>query len=286
MSTNHRFSLRAMTSLTVSMSFLILALSGVILYLSPKGRVANWTGWSMIGVSKEGWGSAHTTMALLFLVASAAHIAYNWRPLVKYLKMPLAAGAKRSRSEMFGALALTLAVFFGTLYSLPPFGAVAELGENIKQYWETQSVIGPYAHAEEDSLEAFANKLGRGPEELRERLASKGLAVEDMSQTVKDLAHQNNMTPASLFAVLSSGGAAAGPSGNYASRGGAGAGGFGRKSLAQVCAEGNVELETAIARLQQRGITATGEDNVRTLADGVNITPGELLSAAGIDTGH
>ncbi|MBX3180703.1 MAG: DUF4405 domain-containing protein [Candidatus Hydrogenedentes bacterium] len=286
MNTNRKFNLRAMTSLTVSMSFLMLTLSGVILYLSPKGRVANWTGWSMIGLSKEGWGSAHTTMALLFLVASAAHIAYNWRPLLKYLKMPLAAGAKRSRAEMAGALALTLMVFVGTLYSVPPFGAVAELGENIKQYWEMRSVVGPYPHAEEDTLEMFANKLGRGPEELQERLASKGLAVDDMSQTVQELAHQNNMAPASLFALLSSGGAAAGPSGDYASRGGAGGGGFGRKTLAQVCAEGNVDLESAIARLHQRGIAATGQDNVRTLADRVNMTPGELLAAAGIDTGH
>ena len=40
-----KLDLRALTTLTVMMSFIVIAISGTILYLSPKGRVANWTGW-------------------------------------------------------------------------------------------------------------------------------------------------------------------------------------------------------------------------------------------------
>lgn len=291
MSNERKFNTRALTTLTVTMSFLIIATSGVILYVSPKGRVANWTGWSMAGLTKEGWASIHTTMAILFLLASALHIVYNWRPLLKYLKMPLAEGVKRSQAEMIGAVALILVVILGTLYSVPPFSTVGALGENIKSYWETRSVAGPYVHAEDDTLAAFAQKLGREESDLLERLASKGYATDNMNLKVKELAEQYDVTPATLFSALSSGGAGVGPAGEHGAMGAGpggpgGGGGFGRKSLAQVCTESNVDLDTAIAALKAKGITASGSDNVRTLANRAGMNPGELLEAVGVATGH
>lgn len=286
MDTKKKFNTRALTTLTVTLSFLLLSFSGIMLYASPKGRVANWTGWSLFGLTKEGWGSAHTTMALLFLLGSALHVVYNWRPLLKYLKMPLAAGVKRSRSEMLGAAALVLVVFLGTLWGLPPFSTVGAIGEDIKNYWETRSIAGPYIHAEDDTLAAFAQKLGRGQDDLLERLASKGYAAEDVNMKVKDLADHYDVTPAALFAALSSGGAGEAHGSPGAGFGGAGGGGYGRKTLAQVCADSDIDLNAAIARLKDRGIAANGSDNVRTLADGAGMNPGELLNVAGIETGH
>jgi len=272
------------------MSFLIIALSGVILYVSPKGRVANWTGWSMAGLTKEAWGSIHTTMAILFLLASLVHIVYNWRPLVKYLKMPIADGVKRSKSEMLGAAGLTLVVILGTLYGVPPFSTVGNVGEHIKTYWETRSVAGPYAHAEDDTLAAFAQKLGREESDLLERLAMKGSTTDNMNLKVKELAAQYDVTPAALFSALSSGGAAVGPAGDRSPTGegfGApGGGGFGRKSLAQVCTESDVDLDTAIAALKAMGVTANGTDTVRSLANNAGMNPSELLEAVGLATSH
>jgi hypothetical protein len=258
-----------------------------MLYVSPKGRVANWTGWSLFGLSKESWASAHTTMAVLFLLVCALHIVYNWRPLLNYLKMPLAKGMKRSNSEVIGALAITLVVFLGTLWGLPPFSTVGTIGENIKNYWEVQSVTGPYAHAEEDTLDAFARKLGREQAELLERLATKGYAAADTNTTIKALAAQYDVSPATLFTALSSGGAGVGPVEGHGFAGeGAGGGGYGRKTLAQVCAESQIDLNTAIGHLKERGIEASGNDNVRTLANSAGLNPGELLETLGVKSGH
>jgi hypothetical protein len=49
-----RFQLRGFVSLLLTLFFLALSFSGVMLYLTPRGRVANWTGWSMLGLEKRG----------------------------------------------------------------------------------------------------------------------------------------------------------------------------------------------------------------------------------------
>lgn len=296
MSKEKKFNTRSLVTLTVAMSFLTIAVSGLVLYISPKGRVANWTGWSVAGLGKEEWASIHTTMALLFLTFSAVHIWNNWRPLMNYIKKPVATGVKRSKSEMLAAAALTLVVLLGTMYRVPPFSTVGEVGESFKNYWEARSVAGPYVHAEDDTLAIFAQKLGREESDLLERLATKGYATDNLDVKLKDLAEQYDVTPAMLFAALSSGGAGVGPAGEHGERGegfgpgafGApgGGGGYGRKSLEQVCAESNVDLATAIAALKDKGVTANGGDNVRTLATNAGMNPGELLEAVGIKTGH
>jgi hypothetical protein len=292
MSNERKFNTRSLVTLTVAMSFLTIAISGLVLYISPKGRVANWTGWSVAGLGKEDWAGLHTTMALLFLTFSAVHIWNNWRPLMNYIKKPVAAGVKRSKSEMLAAVTVTLGVLLGTLFGIPPFSTIGALGENMKSYWEARSVSGPYIHAEDDTLADFARKLGREEGDLMERLAAKGYATNNANLKVKDLADQYNITPAALFAALSSGGAGVGPAGDHGNGGGGPAGfagpggGFGRMSLAQVCTESNIDLDTAIAALQKMGITAQGTDNLRTLANNAGMNPGELLEAVGIKTGH
>ena len=87
--------IRAITSLTITLSFALMAFSGIILYLSPKGRVANWTGWTMAGLGKESWGGVHTTIGILFLLASALHLLYNWKVFLNYLKKPFASSAAK-----------------------------------------------------------------------------------------------------------------------------------------------------------------------------------------------
>lgn len=283
MTTKKKTDFRAMTSLTVLMSFVMIAFSGSILYLSPKGRVANWTGWTMAGLTKEGWGAAHTTMAILFLVACVIHLVYNWRPMLKYLKRPLASATKRNRVEMAAALAITLTVFLGTLWSVPPFSTVGAIGEDIKVYWETHSIAGPYIHAEDDTLVAFAEKIGRDENDLRERLAAKGYVTDDMTMKVKELAAHYDVSPATLFAAILRGD----PEAKLAPAGRPGGGfGYGRMTLDQVCEGHGIPLDKAIARLREHGITANGSDTVRTLAVDAGMNPGELLSLAGIDTGH
>jgi len=50
------FNWRGFTSLLLAAGFLILAGSGLVLYASPRGRVANWTDWEVLGLTKHEWG--------------------------------------------------------------------------------------------------------------------------------------------------------------------------------------------------------------------------------------
>ena len=54
-----RFAWRSMTSVLIAASFLILVLSGVLLFVSPPGRIANWTNWTILGLRKHDWIGLH-----------------------------------------------------------------------------------------------------------------------------------------------------------------------------------------------------------------------------------
>jgi len=47
------FQLRAMISVLLALAFPALLVSGLVLFVSPPGRVANWTDWRLFGLSKH-----------------------------------------------------------------------------------------------------------------------------------------------------------------------------------------------------------------------------------------
>jgi len=79
-------SLRRFISLSISFSFLIMSYTGIILFLSPKGRVANWTNWELFGLDKTQYTNLHVTFMVLFLLGMFFHIYLNWGSLLNYLK--------------------------------------------------------------------------------------------------------------------------------------------------------------------------------------------------------
>ena len=266
---NKRFNMRVLTSLTVTVSFLCLAVSGIVLYFTPKGRVAHWTGWTMFGLEKEEWAGVHTMLAILFVVASAVHIYFNWRPLLRYFKDAIAKGMK-NRAELGAAVLIALVFFVGALRMWPPFGTVLHWGEQIKNYWERRSAAAPYAHAEESTLAEFAENVGIPPGELAEQLTAKGYEISDLSMTVGDLARKHRMSPSQLFEAL--------PKVHSAPPHGLLPGsGYGQKTLRQVCDETGIELKQAVAVLERRGLRASGGDSIKSLAAQVGMRPRELV---------
>jgi len=74
-----RFHWRAFVTLYVTLSFVLLAASGIVLYVAPPGRVANWSRWTLGALDRHGWQAVHTVFALLFVLAGAFHLWFNWR---------------------------------------------------------------------------------------------------------------------------------------------------------------------------------------------------------------
>ena len=79
------YALRRFISLCISFSFLTMSYTGVVLFLAPKGRIANWTNWELLGLDKTQYTNLHVTFMVLFLVGMLFHIYLNWRALFIYL---------------------------------------------------------------------------------------------------------------------------------------------------------------------------------------------------------
>ena len=75
--TRERFHWRAFVSLLVVLGFVILGTTGIGLYLTPAGRIANWSGWTLAGLTKAQWQAVHMVFGFLFVIAGAFHLAVS-----------------------------------------------------------------------------------------------------------------------------------------------------------------------------------------------------------------
>ena len=68
----------AKTTVLAALSFIGMVFTGVILFVVPPGRIANWTGWTLIGLTKHQWIGLHDWFSVIFIAASVFHIYLNW----------------------------------------------------------------------------------------------------------------------------------------------------------------------------------------------------------------
>ena len=196
-----KFQMKAFISLLLSLLFLVLGFSGVILYLVPRGRVANWTGWTMLGLEKQGWQAVHMNIALLFLIVAGLHLYLNWGMFWSYIKKK-ASFSVNLKLEMLVAILIAGGVLVGTIKGVSPFGALMTLNYRIKDYWEREPVTAPIPHAEELSLGQLAGKLDVPIEQVIEALKQEGIAVENDTTTIAQLAEKNRLTPSDVYAAI------------------------------------------------------------------------------------
>jgi hypothetical protein len=159
--TQRRFSAKGFTSLLLACSFLVMGVSGILLYVTPRGRLANWTDWTLFGLGKEGWAAVHIMGSLLFLIVAAVHLTLNWTMFWGYVKKKAVAGLNLKR-EMALAAAITAAIVAGTLYGLPPFSTVVAWRHEIKDYWERRSAQGERIEGDGEAGECEGQGLGPG----------------------------------------------------------------------------------------------------------------------------
>jgi hypothetical protein len=264
--------MRKITSLTSLLSFIFLVVTGIVLYVTPQGRVAYWTGWRLAGLGKTDWTNIHILAGVLFLLSSLLHIYYNWRPLVNYFK------DKEKRLAVFSpefntSLAVTLAFVLGAYFGLPPFGWVLDFNERLKENAALEYGVPPYGHAELSSLESFTRRTRMDPDKALERLKSQGIAVEDTRQTLQEIAHRNETTPQGLYRIMKS----------EEDVEGSGRGlppfppaGFGRRSLEDVCREYGLDPFGITRALTARGVEADPESTVREIAGKNSMRPHDL----------
>ena len=266
--TPHRFQWRAFTSVLITISFITLAVTGVMLFVSPPGRVANWTNWTLLGLTKREWIGLHVGFSALFLAVTFFHLVFNWRPLLGYFKDRWTRRLGL-RWEWAGALAAFGLVFAGIQSGLPPFSALLSLSESVKEIWDQPAQRAPIPHAELLTLAELAEKAGVSLPEAVARLEAKGIQGASSDIVVDELARQNQRAAQQLYAMIlgepTRGGAGHGAGLGGGGPGGAG-GGPGWKTLTQFCAEEGLDVDQALARLKAKGLTASSGQTLREIA--------------------
>ena len=169
--------LRKTASLTALLSFLLLMLTSVILYIVPAGRVAYWADYQLFGLSKTEWGNLHINLGVLFLLAILLHTVYNWKVLATYLKNKVKQ-FKLFTLEFNLALLITLLFAVGTYCAVPPFSIILQFGESLSAKANAFYGEPPYGHAELSSLKTFTSKLGLELDESVRLLLTAGIEIE------------------------------------------------------------------------------------------------------------
>ncbi|MFC1596754.1 DUF4405 domain-containing protein [Planctomycetota bacterium] len=196
-----RFSTRGFTSLLLTLSMMVMFFAGVMLYLTPRGRVANWTDWTLIGLGKEQWAALHMNASLLFVTVAVLHLILNWSMFFGYLKKKTVAGLNMKK-ELMLATVIALVCVAGTISNLPPFSSVAALNEEIKDYWELRAARAPVPHADELTLEEFAGQVNLAVDDLTAVLHKEGFDASDTHRTVGELGRQKGVAPSAVLAAV------------------------------------------------------------------------------------
>lgn len=277
------FNWRSYVSVLTALSFIGMTFTGIILFFVPPGRIANWTGWTMLALTKQQWIGLHDWFSIIFVIASVFHLYLNWKPFVGYFKSKLTR-AFSLRAEWALAVVTCIAVFICTLVGVKPFSSLLAWGERIKRSWDSPRQSAPIPHAELLSLEELAEKTsGVDLETMLSNLKTKGIEVESPNVVLGELAETHSMTPARLYEIAlgqaASGVGGGGRRGQAGSEDGLGGGpgrGFGRMTLKQYCEQMDLDLDASVKKLKQAGLTVSVDMTIRDIADSTGTHPSEI----------
>ncbi|NTV06798.1 MAG: DUF4405 domain-containing protein [Chlorobiaceae bacterium] len=200
---NKSFSWRVFTSFGLFLSFLMLLVSGVILYIFPGGRGPGFF-WEMGGLTKPAWQNQHIIFGFAFSLLSLVHLFFiNWQAFISYLKTKTSQGMKRP-AELVTIVVLSSFVGIGTYAGIQPFSGILALGKGISKSWENKAITAPVLQTERMTLVELSQQpgLGNDPEALEIKLVHAGLQVDSQRQTLAEIAAINGLTAESVYAIL------------------------------------------------------------------------------------
>ena len=263
--------IRKITSLTMLISFVLCILTSVIIYIMPYGRVTYWSNWQLWGLNKTQWRELHLNLGILLLLAGFLHVYYNWKPITAYLNN------KVKRMKVFTvnfniALILTLIVGIGTYFQIPPMSTVIDIRESIRDSASIKYGEPPYLRAELSSLKMFAKRAELELFKSMELLRQASIQFKDETQTINDIAKENNLTPKQVYEIIKPA-IQKKDTGEHSVFPDSSPPGFGRKKLAEVCADFGLDLSEIIHALSKKGVKAESAQSIKEIATKNNMQP-------------
>jgi len=269
-----RFFWKSFVSFSLVWSFLIILISGIVLYIAPPGRVSNWTNWMLFGFSKAGWQAIHTIFSLTFVFLSVFHlIVFNWKVLWFYFVSKTSKGLNKQK-ELLVSTVLIIVVFSGTYFNTQPFKAVIDFGEWTTESWEKADEQPPIPHAEILTIRELSGKyIPLSADSILLVIKQKGLKADSIGQTILTISELNNITPAKLYTIISpvysNGILKTGIKSQFQ--------GFGRKTISEVAKELGKDVNDVIGILKRNNIKANPTDKLKEVAESTDKTPMEIL---------
>jgi len=266
-------SLRKITSLVAFLSFITLLLTSSVLYVVPEGRVAYWSDWRWMGLSKSQWGGLHINFGFLFVLAGIIHIYLNWKPIVQYLK------DRTKKIKIFTAsfnIALILMVLcaLGTYFTLPPFSWVLSISESFKEAGSKIYGEPPYGHAELSSLNLLSKRLGLDVNTSLKGLQNANIQFQSETQTILEIAQANGLTPKNVYEAMlpkmDETSALKMPAFPQP--------GLGKRTVSEVCTTYGLDISTIINGLAQNSIEAKPEMTFKEVADSSGVSTPDLYA--------
>ena len=273
------FKLRAFISLYMTVTSIIIAISGIILFIAPPGRIAHWSYWSMLGLTKDEWQGMHISFTFIIIIAGILHIIYNWKPLITYLSNKIN-GVTSIRKELTLSLILPLFIFGGTYYHVPPFSTVLDFGEAITDSWSEESTEPPIPHAEELTVAEISAQLNLDTKSVIQKLNKSGYAVNDSTTTLEEMAEKYNVVPSDIYAVINSGNKNSTQQTNMNQSSSYKQGsGYGRKMISVVFEENNLSWEEGVELLKKSSIIVTEDMKLKDIATENKKIPVDIINA-------
>jgi hypothetical protein len=269
-----RFDWKSFISFGLFFSFFVIALTGLVLYIAPPGRVAKWVNWELIGLSKEGWQALHTNFSYLFLVLSIFHLfSINWKVFWSYVKRRAGSGVHRKKELAAGTI-LFLVVFLGTLFQVPPMQTVMDIGEYFTESWEKKEEKAPMPHTEALTVVEVSEKLVKmSPGEIVKKLEAAGLKNVGKEMTLKEIGEENGTSPFEIYQMIVADAEIRKMDFGALKEGS----GIGRKTLSEISELTGVPVEVLVQRFKAAGIEATTDEKLKEIANRTGKTPFELV---------
>lgn len=199
--TQPKFNARGFFSLLTTFCFVVMVITGIVLYVEPHGRVAYWTNWRLLGLGKDDWDGIHIVTSFFFLIAVGFHTYFNWKQLVRYLSGRARQGARQWR-ELAVAAGLVTIGCVGATASWAPFSWLLDLSDAAKSAWaKAPSEQPPFGHAEMVSVASLCRKLGLDEDKAISNLEARGISASP-DQTVAAVAERGGVSPQELFRIM------------------------------------------------------------------------------------
>lgn len=277
-----RISTRGLISILAFFSFAVLAVTGIVLYIVPQGRIAYWVVWDFLSLTKNDWENIHVLFGLLFLVTAVFHVVLNWKPLVNYV-LDKSRKALNMKWELAVSVVLTLLFILSALLLLPPLRYVIDVGQAAKDAWiVSEDYEPPFGHAELVSLKTLCSRMNIPLEAALGELGSRGVEMGSPKEIIKDIAEANHITPMQLYSYIKKHQRQIEPENSTsftpeeveAKFTGIG---LGKETLPGACERTGVDPTTAIERLRLRGIVFEEGEELKEAAERYDLEVADVL---------